>query len=506
MNPQLQKFKTNNSISQITWLIICIVLIASMYMGCIYMISRETLNRNVLDIDEYNRVIQMKTALNMCDDTIKDYINSGNRSELVQHNESVRAFHLNWEALYRDAYHSEELSILTSIDNAFYSYQTYCNYVAADYWYKNMEDCYLNLQEAQAISVYLQQYCDDLMSMNVSYGQVWSVSMQNILSKIFVVEIGVLLILIALSIYGILFLKKAFYKPLSELHHASLEVAKGNYNVQIDGECQDLTMNTMTSVFNEMIKSIADMITRLEEKKEIETDLLKERLKNAENERLLEQASFRALQSQINPHFLFNTLNGISRTIILNRGNDAISMIDSLAVLLRYSLNNSVEPVLLKDELWVVRQYVVIQQYRLQDRVRVVFDVDEHLTEHVLLPRLTMQPVVENAMIHGLEPKIEPGTIWISVKQVQDICEIVIRDDGIGIDEQQLESFKEEKNIGKKSSSGSIGIQNIRKRMEFFTGKKSSFAMENHPEGGLQVRLQLPVISEERSMEEQMYV
>ena len=132
-----------------------------------------------------------------------------------------------------------------------------------------------------------------------------------------------------------------------------------------------------------------------------------EQRKNEEYEKLLSQARFLALQSQINPHFLFNTLNSINRTVMLGRREQALTMLDSLSVLLRYNLADAQMPALLGEELGITEEYLKIQKMRFSSRLNVDVRHDRKLEQAVTLPRFTLQPLVENAVIHGLEPKEE---------------------------------------------------------------------------------------------------
>ena len=134
-----------------------------------------------------------------------------------------------------------------------------------------------------------------------------------------------------------------------------------------------------------------------------------EQRKNEEYEKLLSQARFLALQSQINPHFLFNTLNSINRTVMLGRREQALTMLDSLSVLLRYNLADAQMPALLGEELGITEEYLKIQKMRFSSRLNVDVRHDRKLEQAVTLPRFTLQPLVENAVIHGLEPKEEGG-------------------------------------------------------------------------------------------------
>ena len=127
--------------------------------------------------------------------------------------------------------------------------------------------------------------------------------------------------------------------------------------------------------------------------------------------RELEKARYNALQSQINPHFLFNTLNTISRTALFENAPSTVDLIDNLAAVFRYTLKHN-EDVTLAEEIQFIREYLTIQQYRFKERLSFSILLGEELKE-MRIPPLILQPLVENAMIHGLEPKVEGGSIAI---------------------------------------------------------------------------------------------
>jgi two-component sensor histidine kinase len=202
----------------------------------------------------------------------------------------------------------------------------------------------------------------------------------------------------------------------------------------------------------------------------------------------LATARLQALKMQLQPHFLFNTLNAISALIPAD-AQPARRMVAQLGDLLRISLDHEeTQEVTLRDELSFLEPYLEIEKARLGDRLNVVTNIDANtLDAHV--PHLMLQPLVENAVRHGIAPRVEPGTVTISAKQGTEgkTLELEIRDDGVGI-----------KHDGPTVRKG-VGLSNIKSRLEQLYGDAHRFDLRAHPDGGAAVRIVLPLRHTESS-------
>ena len=205
-------------------------------------------------------------------------------------------------------------------------------------------------------------------------------------------------------------------------------------------------------------------------------------LRESQLETHLVEAKLQALQRQLQPHFLFNTLNTISA--LMHRNVDAAdSMIAKLGDLLRISLHNvGVQEVTLKNELDFVSKYLEIEQARFRDRLTVVFDVQPD-TLDALVPNLMLQPLVENAIKHGIGPRRTAGQITIRSARAGSRLELEITDDGVGLSAARLTDF----NRG-------IGLGNTRSRLQHLYGASHRFEFRQPPGGGLSVRIAIPLV------------
>jgi len=205
-------------------------------------------------------------------------------------------------------------------------------------------------------------------------------------------------------------------------------------------------------------------------------------LRTSQLETHLVEAQLQALQRQLQPHFLFNTLNTISA--LMHRDVDAAdNMIAKLSDLLRISLQNvGVQEVPLKQELDFLAKYLEIEQTRFRDRLNVVFDVQPD-TLDALVPNLVLQPLVENSIKHGIGPKPSPGTIVIRSQRTGSLIELEVRDNGVGLSAARLTDF----NRG-------VGLTNTRSRLQHLYGSSHRFEFRQPSGGGLSVVIAIPLV------------
>jgi signal transduction histidine kinase len=213
-------------------------------------------------------------------------------------------------------------------------------------------------------------------------------------------------------------------------------------------------------------------------------------LRASQLETHLIEAQLQALQRQLQPHFLFNTLHTISA--LMHRDiNAADDMIAKLSDLLRISLHNvGVQEVTLKQELDFLSKYLEIEQTRFRDRLTVVFDVQPD-TLDALVPNLVLQPLVENSIKHGIGPRPTPGQIEIRSRRLGSMLELEIRDNGVGLSAARLTDF----NRG-------IGLGNTRSRLQHLYGSSHRFEFRQPPGGGLAVLVAIPLVEIAETIEE----
>ena len=204
---------------------------------------------------------------------------------------------------------------------------------------------------------------------------------------------------------------------------------------------------------------------------------------------LLAQAEIKRLQAQIEPHFLFNSLNTIT-SLCRTNSEKARELLIDFSSYLRKSLENHKDFVTVADELEQVKSYLAIEKARFGERIKFTMDIEPGYDQWPI-PPLIIQPLVENSVKHGISAKEEGGSVRVVISKHNEKLHIIVQDDGIGMDKKQT------KNIFRKSSltnnSPGIGLQNINKRMEQIYGPQYKLVMNSKQDSGTTVKLMVPM-------------
>jgi sensor histidine kinase YesM len=229
------------------------------------------------------------------------------------------------------------------------------------------------------------------------------------------------------------------------------------------------------------VVSLTTVVAILIAEKEI--DYFKVEKKRAELEGLLKESQFLHLSSQIRPHFLFNTLNVISALIRLDLKKDAEQATISIASLLRYHLKDRESLISLQEELEYVRHYLTIQKLRFGKKLNWEIQVDPELLS-MQIPLLSIQPLVENSCVHGIEKALYGGSITVSVQLKENRMDITVKDDGVGISQdvvRQFEKWKTTKEVDNHLLR--IGLKNVHSRLAHLFGDQSGLTIHRLEHG-----------------------
>ncbi len=219
--------------------------------------------------------------------------------------------------------------------------------------------------------------------------------------------------------------------------------------------------------------------------------VLKEVKARNQLEKALSEAKMKAIETQMSPHFLFNTLSVIGEMAYMNGAKDAAEITFSLSNLLRKSLRKSQELVTLQEELEYIRDYVYIQQKRFKNIIKVDIQVEEKVLR-IKIPFMTLQILVENAIIHGLHPSAKEGVLQIKAKLAEDSISLKVIDNGIGIQEDIVKRILQGNNKTSVKGSG-LGLNNLRKRLDYYYGNTYSFNMISNLGKGTEITIVLPI-------------
>jgi len=288
-------------------------------------------------------------------------------------------------------------------------------------------------------------------------------------------------LVMAFGIINTITFSKSMTHSLTLLTRQSVKIAEHPEDVHtIDIKSND-EIGQLAFAFNQMSSNIRKYIDELNEKAMIE--------------KMLNSAELRALQSQINPHFLFNTLNCIAQTAMKEEADDTYMLILNVSNMLRYNLRRMDAPVRFGDEIENLKRYIMIQKMRYgEDRIQYYIDIEDESVYEMTIPCLTIQPIVENAIIHGFENSEKKGWIRVSAKRIDDLYEIKIEDNGAGMNSETLARImgKMQKNSPIIGHSTGIGIHNVAYRLTLLYGR-DVFSITSEEGAGTCVILHIPV-------------
>ncbi|WP_164971340.1 sensor histidine kinase [Clostridium tetani] len=283
-----------------------------------------------------------------------------------------------------------------------------------------------------------------------------------------------LILLIAAILLSIV-ISGSIVKPIHRLKSNMLEISKGNLDCYYEIKNND-EISVLGQVFNQMLTDIKRLINKV-----------------YQVEKQKRSAELRVLQSQINPHFLYNTLDTIQWKALEYNAFEVVDMINYLSNFFRISLSDGKEFITISDEVAHVSNYLEIQKIRYKDKISYSMDVDNSLDQY-LIPKLIVQPLVENSIYHGLKLQKCKGIINVSISSKDGFLTIEVIDNGLGINSEKLIILR--KNLAESIETDHYGLYNINERLKLAFGEKYSIKIKSELKIGTQVLLRIPLISE----------
>ncbi|CAJ1311770.1 Histidine kinase [Paenibacillus nuruki] len=278
---------------------------------------------------------------------------------------------------------------------------------------------------------------------------------------------------IGISIVISLLLSLHLTKPIKRLQRDMKQVELGNFHIQTSLE-EDNEINQLGQSFNVMVNEIKH--------------LMDETVQNSEQKR---KAELLLLHAQINPHFLYNTLDSIIWMAEQEKHEEVVDMTSALAKMFRASITRDQELVSIRVEIEHIRQYLFIQKMRYREQLDYVFDIPSHIL-HYKTVKILLQPFIENAIYHGIRSKTTPGIIYISAWQEDEQLIFEVRDNGLGMSAERLAEVTQG-TVATNTQHG-IGIGNVNERIQLYFGTTYGMTMTSVLGEGTIVTIRVPVI------------
>lgn len=303
-------------------------------------------------------------------------------------------------------------------------------------------------------------------------------------------QLAIVLVLLVSVLYtvAIILIVRSLVHPVHEMVETASEITKGNLDTPDLSIAGPSEIRFLEESMNSMKASLKERITALDENAKLEKTIHQQELQQIRTKRELERARLLTLQAQINPHFLFNAMNTISRTALLGEMDSTTALISDLSNIFRYILDQRTT-VPLFEELEFISKYLRIQKARFGERLTFELSCPEEIRQ-TLIPPLIIQPFVENAIIHGLEPKEDGGHVAVRLTQNKRKITIEVEDSGVGIDESKMVLPE---SPDQAPSHNHIGMSNVMERIKLYYGSKASMTIMRRFPIGTIVQLVLPI-------------
>lgn len=306
-------------------------------------------------------------------------------------------------------------------------------------------------------------------------------SQLNVRVNSFTVFCGILLLLLILMVaILIVMIVTDIIRPIKELSRVTEQVAEGDFSARAEVKTQDEVAVLADSV-NLMTESLEGLVTKIKE-----------------DERKMRKADLRLLQEQINPHFLYNTLDTIVWLIEGNDSDKAVSMVMSLSEFFRLVLSKGKEYITIQEEELHIKSYLEIQQVRYRDILEYEIRIDPVLYQYQIL-KLTLQPLVENSLYHGIKYKRAKGRITVMGQMEGERILLRVEDDGVGMEEEELHKLQGEIEKPCKETEKGFGLANVNERIRMNFGAEYGMKIDSVKGKGTCVEIVIPAVPSVRS-------
>ena len=430
-------------------------------------------NRMLASLDQvYAENINLNEISDMLDNidtSLTGYLSTRSSAYMEDYYRYVQDYTNLIEGLYDGITQNKLLLMERDIKNMSENYIELTNYALDGKRGGNIEKYKVRYQEAGNIYKYLKSMISDLNDERFRRNaEIYTVQSSNVrlLELISIISIFIIGIM---NVEVMIILTNSITKPITRLSEAALVVSEGNLDIDMVPIESEDEIGVVTKAFNQMLVSIRQYIERLRENMEMERQ---HKEKELMMESHLKDARLKYLQAQINPHFLFNTLNAGAQLAMMEGADKTYTYVQRVADFFRYNIKKDQDEVTLAEEIKVVDTYIYILNVRFAGDIHYEKEIDESLL-NVKLPGMTLQPIVENSVNYGIRNIDWEGHIKLRVYRQDDTVCISIKDNGVGISEDviaKILSGKFHADEGLSDSNG-VGLDNVINRLKLYLGE-----------------------------------
>lgn len=422
---------------------------------------------------------EISSAINDVQDSMTEYLDTKTSDSLEKYYISSQAFTELIETLGSNITESRQGRMERSIKSMADTYLDEVSQTIDAKRGRNIEKYRTRYEEATRLYGYINTYIYSLNNEQFKENSENYREMLTAFGRFEVMGNVIMVVVIIATTLLILRLTTSLIRPLRSLTTMANRVAKGDFEVSTVPVNSTDEIGIVTKAFNKMVVSIQDYIEKMKQSAETER-MLKE--KELMMETHLKDAQLKYLQAQINPHFLFNTLNAGAQLAMMEGADKTYEYVQVMAEFFRYNVKKGSRNVTIGEELELVDNYIYILNVRFSGEIHYEKEVDQNLL-NVEMPSMILQPIVENCVNHGIREMMGEGKIKMSVYSLDNTACIRIEDNGAGMDEKTVENLKNGRPTSEKKDSNGIGMDNVYARLKLFTETDDCFSIESDGPG-----------------------
>ncbi|MCR5301362.1 MAG: sensor histidine kinase [Lachnospiraceae bacterium] len=457
---------------------VILILVVNIYMY----ISINTMTARVDEIYVVNVSLNnLSDDLTLLQNSMKEYLESKGTSALNDYYRAEQDYRNGLAALDPGRSATPVIAMRENIINQSENYLKVAGETITAKRGRNVEKYKASYEEAVKMYSDLQT---SIYSLNNSLFKKNTADYSILLSSLRSMEMITIMILAFISIVNVVvvfLITQSMTMPLVDLSRAANEVAGGNFDVDIEDTEGEDEISVVSKAFKQMLASIQRYISEIKESVLRESQLKEHELVM---ENRMKEVQLRSLQAQINPHFLFNTLNAGEQLAMMEGADKTTEFIENMADFFRYNIKKIDNDASIAEEIALVDKYVYILNVRFTGEIHYSKDIDEEVTE-VRVPSMILQPLVENAVNYGIRDIDWEGHIDLKIFKDNGMVLLSVKDNGIGMSKEQIERILSGEAVGEVSAdhaaSNGIGLGNVIERLQIFTGHRD--VMEIFSEG-----------------------
>ena len=486
---RIQRMSLQTKMASIFVLTSLIIFAANLFM---YVNINNTVNRLDMVYQGNNTLNDLKQSLDAVQDSMTDYLNTKFSDSLEDYYRNRQEYHSLVDELNEKVTNNPSSAMERNIFHMSENYLELTNQAVEAKRGRNVEKYKVHYEGAARLYDYIGTYIyslnNELFKNNSYTYEALSVSFKSLE----LVSNAILVCVVLCNIVLTIALTKTITNPLKTLSIAANEVAKGNFDIDLLEVQSEDEVGVVTKAFNEMIVNTRAYIIRIRTSMEKERDMKERELLM---EAHLKDAQLKYLQAQINPHFLFNTLNAGAQLAMMEGADKTYQYVQNMADFFRYNMKNNSEIVKLGEEIKLVDSYIYILNVRFSGDIHFYKNIDERFLD-IPVPGMILQPIVENSVNYGIRDIDWEGKITLSVYEIEDNVCVSVKDNGIGISQDKIDKIMAG-NLKKEDlsrNSNGIGLDNVINRLKLFLENEDVFEIFSEGENrGTETRIYLPV-------------